>query len=324
MDERTEEHTNDQRVAASRDGRDDRERRDRADTARRDAEQGSSPDPEQQALPFDDEDDAPIDFALTAAAHRVVASDGPPPLQVAPEPAEDEGDDQPDEVELVYDDPSDTRPSRARALRRAGLSVTAIADQLQVSEEVAQAWIDEVVPAAPPRQRRQLTSGAPPRPQPVRQRTTDEDEVGWQLVRAEAARDAVTRLADDPSFALGLGLLAGLRDAAGTGLTLTTGDPVLATRLMGWLREHADADETDVRIVLRLGRDVAGDLARHRWAQQLGVDPARVAATRSRGSLAPDAVEALLRVTDPALAATLAGWCDALSEPAETPLDLAF
>lgn len=137
MDEHTDERDeriDDERTAASHEGRDGRERRDHAGVTGRDAASGASPDPEQQPLPFDDADEAPIGFALTAAAHRVVASDGPPPLQVAPEPAADEGDDQPDDAELVYDDPSDTRPSRARALRRAGLSVTAIADQLQVSE----------------------------------------------------------------------------------------------------------------------------------------------------------------------------------------------
>lgn len=304
-------------------------------------DQPSQVEPGQQTLPFvepmadepiehtaehtaaDDEDrlgdtggadgpDAPIDFSLTAAAHRVVAAGGPPPLTVAPEPS---GDD------TSVDDPGDTRPSRARALRRAGLSVAAIADQLGVDELIARAWVDDVAAAPPPASgRRKLRSGAATPP------PTDagRDDVGLHLVRAQASRDALSRLADDPGFALGLGLLTGRRSPDGAGLTVTTADERLAGRIVAWLRAHAGLADTDLRVVLRLGRDVAGDLARNRWADALDLRPDRIAAARSRGVLAVDEIEALLRIVEPSLAATVLGWCDAVVQPEATSADVAF
>jgi hypothetical protein len=71
----------------------------------------------------------------------------------------------------------------------------------------------------------------------------------------------------------------------------------------------------EVRVVLRLGPDAAGDLARHRWASALGLPVDRISHTRWRGAPSPDAVEALVRLHDPALAASVAGWRDALLDP---------
>ena len=263
--------------------------------------------------------DEPIDFALTAAAHRVVTSDGPPPLTVAPDPSvDDPGFDAPG-----FDDPGDTRPSRARALRRAGLSVTAIADQLGVDELIARAWVDDVAAAPPPAsRRRQLRPGAAAPPSV--DVAADGDDVGLQLVRAQASRDALPRLADDPGFALGLGLLTALRSPDGASLTLTTADERLAGRIVAWLRAYAGLTDTDLRVVLRLGRDVAGDLARSRWADALDLPADRIAAARTRGVLAVDEIEALLRIVEPSLAATVVGWCDAVTAAEDASADVAF
>lgn len=258
-----------------------------------------------------DGEHAPIAFTLTAAAHRVVDAAGPPPLSVAPEPATDD--------DGGLDDPTDTRPSRARALRRAGLSATAIADQLGVDELIVRAWIDDVAASPPPRAtRRRLESQAPTPPPAV-----GDDDVGLQLVRAESCQQAHTRLVDDARFALGLGLVAGLRRPDGAGFTIATTDERLAGRTVAWLRNHTSLDDTDVRVVLRLGRDVAGDRARERFAAALQLPVERVAAARARGSLGVDEVEALLRLVEPGLAATVTGWCDAVATAGDAAADAA-
>lgn len=119
-------------------------------------------------LPFDDEMDAPVGFALTARARRVVAPATLPALSVvrtatsrpglvAGTPSGPVGDgassDGPDEL---ADDPRDLRPARARALRRAGLDPATIATRLGVDEAMARRWVADVVVRLrrrPPRRR---------------------------------------------------------------------------------------------------------------------------------------------------------------------------
>ena len=302
--------------------------------------------------------DAPIAFALTAAGQRAVDPGQLPALRVAPAPssADDRADDD-------ADDPSDTRPSRARALRRAGLPWSAIAAQLDVDELVARAWAEDVPAAAGRRRpvRRTAGAGRPSRSSnpsvhtgltpgdrtgtgddvadtpdrvadvaPSAAPTTstpavdDVEDVGAQLTRAQAAQEARQRLAEDPGFAAGVGLLSGLGASEPRAVTFGTADPRIAGRVLTWLRDYADLDDHDVRVVLRLGADVAGDLARHRWTSDLDLDRSRVAATRTGHTIERDTVHGLVRVVDPDLAATVAGWCDALLEDPDPALDVAF
>ena len=297
--------------------------------------------------------DAPIAYALTAAGQRAVDPEQLPALRVAP-PAWSADDD--------ADDPSDTRPARARALRRAGLPWSAIAAQLGVDELVARAWTEDV-PAVGRRRSSRSTAGAgrPSRPStpsvhavlapadaagstdgvgaaPDRasevasgaaaatSKTARDDpqDVGEHLVRAQATQEARQRLAEDPGFAAGVGLLSGLGASEPRAVTFGTADPRVAARVLTWLRRYTDLDDRDVRVVLRLGADVAGDLARHRWATDLGLDGARVAATRTGHTVERDRVHGLVRVVDPTLAAIVAGWCDALLEGPDPALDVAF
>ncbi|MFP4312286.1 MAG: hypothetical protein ACLFS9_09965, partial [Nitriliruptoraceae bacterium] len=103
--------------------------------------------PEQPRLPLPDgpgdrdgaadpagaDHDQPIGFALTARARRVVAPDSLPELSVVPAVAEP-----------VEEDPDDTRPARARALRRAGVPVARIAAQLDIDPLLVTAWTGAV------------------------------------------------------------------------------------------------------------------------------------------------------------------------------------
>ena len=298
----------------------------------------------QQALPFDDEAHEPIAYVLTAAAHREVATDGAPALQVV------------DEV-----DDRDTRPARARALRRGGVPITQIAARLGVDDLLVRAWIDDGASAPLLPHRRRVAEPAHAHPAAgtssdarhgtgprTRSDSRADEDTGGALARAAAAEEARTRLGSDPGFALGLGLLVGTvepeqesrprrRTAASTPApadgpggagpttcTLRLPTAQVAGRMMTWLVTYAGVGPGSVRMVLRLGSQAAGDLARRRWSAAVGIDHGRVCVVRTRQLVDPHGVQALLRVTDPDVCLRLAGWCDAVVWPDEDRVDLAF
>jgi hypothetical protein len=278
----------------------------------------------QQPLPFDDEADHPIPFTLTARARRTVAPDALPPLELVPERAQPRhpahGADDEDDGHL--DDPTDTRPARARALRRAGVPLARIAGQLGVDELAVRAWTGDVAASADPVE---LRRAAPSHAQAL-DLELEQERTAFELARAAAREAAATRLAHDPGFAAGVGLVAALAEVDVHAVTISCAHPEVIGRLLTWLAAHAEVDLDRVRVVLRLGPDVAGDLARHRWADGVGIPVERIAHTRWRGAPAPDATDALVRFHDGALAATIAGWRDALLTPptGDDPADVAF
>lgn len=275
----------------------------------------------QQPLPFGPDDDLPVELALTARARRTVAPDALPALRVVgrrPAPvarpvppahgtAVDPGPGSDVDAE-GEDDRSDTRPARARALRRAGVDLAAIAGQLAVDELLVRAWVGGV--AAPSRRARR------PSAPPLHAGGTDVEgerrRTAFELARADARREATARLAADPRLAAGLGLLAGTVEVDADAVTLTTGDARVAGVVLRWLRDVLGADPAAVRVVLRVGPDAAGDLVRHRWAKALDLPGERIRTTRWAGAPRPGEVEGLVRVVDGDVAAATAGWRDAL------------
>jgi hypothetical protein len=273
----------------------------------------------QQPLPFDDESDRPVPYSLTARARREVAPEALPDLAVVTDapahvptgpPADTDGEDG------ALDTPGDTRPSRARALRRAGLSVGAIARQLDAEELAVRAWLGALAGRSAPRR-----LAAAPR----RQDEGDSRAAQAHLRSRERARDeGPGRLHADPVFAAGLGLVAGIADVDDHSVSVTTRDPRVAGMVAAWLMAQTGTPPHRVRVVLRLGRGVAADVARHRWAEALALGVEQVTHTRARGVGERDE-EALLRVADPVVAGTVAGWAQALLEPpSPEPLDAAF
>jgi hypothetical protein len=302
---------------------------------------GQAPVAAQPALPFGSGSDEPIPFSLTARARRVVAPDALPPLTIVSDEGSTQRTASPPSARTTSPErstasrapgeriaplgrvparerdgscetPSDTRASRARALRRAGLSVAHVARQLQADELLVRAWVGEV--ATDVVVATLVTAvgdaGIAPAVGP-----TDEATLVPARVRSEAAAEARRRVATDPAFAAGLGLVTGLATTDVHAVTITAARPQLAARALAWLRDEGHGRQDAVRVVLRLGAGVAGDLARHRWAELLGVPVGHVVHTRWRGAPGPDAVEALVRIADPQLSATLAGFSDALLEP---------
>jgi transposase-like protein len=274
-------------------------------------------------LPFDDEAHHPIPFSLTARARRAVAPHALPKLTVVTDPAaHPDGTRSADPTPLpaVVDDAAeversdDTRAARARALRRAGTSLGRIARQLGVDELVVRAWVGEATAAA--------SVGVGTAHSASGEEAAD---TGVALARAAAAHDARVRLRQDPGFAAGLGLLAGVADLDGHAITLTGGRPEVLARAVVWLRDVAGVDPAQARVVVRIGPALAGDLVRHRWATTLGIPVTRVVPTRWRGAPSPDASDGFVRFADADLATTLAGWCDALLDPDDgDPADIAF
>jgi hypothetical protein len=278
----------------------------------------------QVPLPFDDEAERPIPFALTARARRTVAPHDLPTLRVLTAPSRVA--DPPPAVEearapTVDDDPSDTRPARARALRRSGRDTASIADELGVDELLVRAWTGNV-PVARASRRPAATAH---HPEVLHRGGRDAREeaarTAFELARAAAREVARDRLAREPAVAAGLGVLAGIAEVTPNAIDITTSDPRLAGAAVRWLTEVLGAERSEVRLVLRVGPRAAGDLARHRWGRAVGMPPDRIRTTRAVASVRDDAVDGVLRVVDADLAAAAAGWRDALldDEPAADP-----
>ena len=285
-------------------------------------------------------DDAPVEYALTARARRTIAPQDLPQLAVVADVTA--GVNAPP-TEAPEDTAGDTRPSRARALVRAGLSGDEVAAKLEVDELTVRAWTNDV----PVRRRRtstsraERTSGQParrPQHRPVgdRQRVGGPDINGPAVdvveqarteaaakARDEAVIQARGRLGTDPAFAAGLGMLAALAQIDEHGITVHTDRRPLAAAAVTWLVRHTEINANQVRVVLTLGTDVAGDLQRHEWANALEVPLERVAHTR-RATLGRSEVEAHVRIPDRAVAATVAAWIDTLLQPADAVADVAF
>lgn len=321
-------------------------------------------------LPFDDEAEDPIPFALTARARRTVAPHAVPALRVITAPPSVDPD--PGAARagaatsatggpaladvgahaVIGDDPSDTRPARARALRRSGRAHADIASELGVDELLVRAWTGHV-PVARPSGRSgrsaRATSGvagvagvagvsaaggagpaaagaAPSVPVPLRRFEGVEDggphgrhEVArrtFERVRDATRASAAARLAEDPALSAGLGVLAGVADLSPTAIDVTTSDPRVAGAVVRWVTSVLGADRDEVRLVLRVGPRAAADLARHRWAQATGIPAERIRTTRAVARTVTrtddDTVEGMLRLVDADLAAAAAGWRDAL------------
>jgi hypothetical protein len=141
---------------------------------------------------------------------------------------------------------------------------------------------------------------------------TGPDTSGFDGAHARAARRATKRLADDADLLTGLGLLVGMARVDRHAITLVAEDPMLATGALRWLVRHAQADRRRVRVVLRIAPAAAADIARHRWAWDLQLPVGQVVAARRFDGASPDAVQALVRIADPAVAGTFSAWRDAL------------
>ncbi len=276
----------------------------------------STPVAAQPAL-FDADAHEPIPYALTARARREVAPQVLPDLRVIGAPAVI--DPRSHGAGEQLDDPRDTRAARARALRRAGLDLADIARQLDVDELIVRAWVGDV--AVDPELRRRIRAGAAGGRELSAPEGAEHDEAraAFELARAAACDEALDNLATDPGFAAGLGLVAATADIGLHALIVSTSRREVLAALLRWLAAYHPVEAGRIRLVLRLGPGVAGDLARHAWSGALGLPADAVTSTRWRAAPDDAAVEALLRIADPVASATLAGWCDALLEP---PSDL--
>lgn len=276
-----------------------------ADTTR----EGGPPRQVQQPLPFDDESDRPVPYALTARARREVAPADVPDLTVVRRSVGEDAD------RGSLDAPGDTRPSRARALRRAGMSVPVIARTLAVDELAIRAWLGDLAGRAAPGRTVTLLDG---------DRDASSTPDAFERARTSARTGGADRMADDPDFAVGLGLLVGLADVDEHSVGVTTDDPRVAATVVRWLLRYAGTTPGRIRVVLRLSPAAPADLARHRWAEAMGLPLEQVAHTRSRST--PEGGEvALVRVAAPEVAGAVTGWSQALLDPpAPEPLDAAF
>jgi len=257
-----------------------------------------------------DPEAAPVPFALTARARRVVAPHSVPDLSVVgrpvPDPAMRSGDpaDPGDPADLgAPADPSDPRPARARALFRAGHGVAAIADRLGTTAQDTAAWVEDVDRSRGVRHLRQM------RPVP----TQDSPPIAW--VTGHAAGLAADQRWSDPAFTQGAGLLVALADVSSWAAVLCSHDLDVLVRALDWLRAEVDVDDRSVRVHVRVAPGAAADVLVAEVAQRLGLEPAQV--TRGRWSQAsPTAsAEVRVRIPQPGIAGRIAAWRERVLGP---------
>ncbi len=259
-------------------------------------------------------DDTPIGFALTTRARRAVAPASLPPLSVV---AGSAGPTAAAGADGALDEPGDTRPARARALRRAGVPLSEIARQLSTDTLTVAAWVGEVPPgaASPPGGHAAGAPSAAQPPAPADGATTEDDQLAHHLARAASAASARQRLVEDPAFALAVGILASIAEIDPHAITLSASGPLLVARALDAVTAEQAGVRARVRVIARVGPEAAGDLVRHRVATSLGLDVTQVSWTRWRQADRPDAVQLLVRIADPELAATVGGWVDSALDP---------
>jgi hypothetical protein len=238
------------------------------------------------------------------------------------------------------------------AMRRAGRTPARIAEQLGVDELLVRAWVEDVGPrrshhttrggdheaetasrsttTMAPADRAALAAAQASHPsqagrQLARAQGDEQHRTAYELARATARDEARRRHLADPAFAGGIGLVTGVAEIDPHAVTITTVDAGIAAAALRWLRAQLEIDPNRIRLVLRIGPRVAGDLAAHRWSRDLDVPRDSVAVASWRQAPGDDAEQVLLRIADPTVAATVAGWRDALlAPPGDDPADIAF
>jgi hypothetical protein len=220
----------------------------------------------------------PIPYALTARGRRAVAPEEPALRLV-------DGDAAPDDAEL-----DDHRSVQARALRRAGMPVDAIANRLRVDDFTVRAW---------------LGGHAAPPPTPVDDRVDADAERALEEA-AVAAFDE--RFDSDPVFSAGVAVLGALSDVDGKAVILSSDRPAPLAQVLAFLRGEFGVAPANVRVVLRLGPVVAGDRAVNDWAAALDLPADRFRQVRSGRVPTSDGIEVLVRITGGGIATTVGTW----------------
>ena len=263
----------------------------------------------QAALPFDDEADAPVGYALTASARRLLAPDPLPALRLVRPRLDGQ------EPSVAIPDPHDIRPARARALRRAGHDPAVIAARLGSTPEEAARWCGDVGPVRRTRPgRRSVATGHASTGEPDGGSAQDRPptSAATDHVRSGARRAVAARSAADPAFARDLGLIVGGARPSGATVAVTVTHVALAAAVLDRLRAETGLAAHGLRVVLRVGPARSADRARHEWADRLALPLERVAAVRWPLATDPEDIDATLHLVDPEVVAHLRGWMDAV------------
>lgn len=240
------------------------------------------------ALPFDDEGDAPVPFALTAAAHRAIDPGDVPALRVVRDRA-----DVPDAPPMA-DAPDDLRPAQARALRRSGMRVATIAAAMGVDAALVTAWTADLAPV------RAIADAAKPQ-------------------RAPGGRggDARTVRGREAAAAAGLAVAIARVDADGAAVTLTDDRPLVLAAALAAIRGEVSVASGAIRVAVRAGAAVAADQLRAGLVRELGITDARIVVGRWHGAPDPTAVEIRVRIAEPRAVRVVDAWATAVAGAVE-------
>lgn len=277
--------------------------------------------------------DEPVPFVLTARARRAIAPESLPPLALLAgghEPASTDeevgdaladaaeglgdvdapiafvpadhpatGSTHPDGVEESVDeeDLADPRRARARALRRAGTSADAIATELGVEHARVERWTADVAPAVPA----------------VRRQRAAERRHATDLPSAYVSGRAAARAAWQRGTAVssGAAMVAGMAEVTPFAVRLR-GELGVVAGILQWLRDAVVVAPGAVSAQVAAAPGSPLDRVAHDVAARLQLDLARVAAHPWADAPDRDACEVSVRIADPHLAGTVAGWREGL------------
>ncbi len=241
-----------------------------------------------------DEELAPVPFTLTARARRVVAPESLPSLAIV---TTSDGVDPKDDGEQEADDTADPRRARARALRRAGVTIEVIATELGVEAERAIRWTDDVTPAKPAQRRQEVSL-----------RRRDQEAPAAYVSGRAAARAAWKR---GTAVSHGAAMAAGFAEVTPFAVRLR-GELAVVAGILQWLRDATGVQDTVVRAQVAAAPGAALDEVAHRVAQRLRLPVEEIATRPWADAPDADAVEVAVRIADPHLAGTIAGWREGL------------
>ena len=252
------------------------------------------------ALPFDDEGDAPVPFALTAAAHRAIDPSDVPTLRVVRDRSDAPEAPPTTDAPAAVTAHDDLRPAQARALRRSGMRIPTIAAAMGVDAALVTAWTADLAS-----DRRGARTA---RPQVAAQRAPGGRRAAARTVRGREA-----------AAAAGLAVALARVDADGTALTLTDDRPDVLGAALDALRGEVRIAPGAVRVACRVGAAVAADRIRAALVRALDVPEDRVVVGRWDGTGDAEAVEVRVRIADPRAVRAVDAWATAIAADRSVP-----
>ena len=208
--------------------------------------------------------------------------------------------------------------ARVRALRRAGTATEVIRTRVDLDPMTLAVFraTDPDVASSPTSTTRSASrpQGRSPAPDLHHDRPRGDADAAARSPRRNEVESTAAAAQAHTRAVRALACIAAVGEVDAAGLGLTTNRIAVAATVVSWLRRDRGIRPAAMRVVLRVADVATADLVASAWADRLGVGRDRVATVTWRTAPGPRDVQAVVRVTDPDLAAEvtadLARWPD--------------